>query len=880
MDIFDIDDDRYGHDIVEEALHQYQRYNDWEILEREFRNKIDDAREWSEEEIHECVSYLRSLFERMAKESSGVHLDNNYWFSTQIGHLRFWEHYKKTMKKQNWSQERIDSLTRQCTEIVNLLPNPKIRSTNQDLRKFCKKGLVYGNVQAGKTASIAGVISMYASAGCQLIIVLSGITNNLRWQTQTRLVRDLKIQDEIKWYLLTPEKDRIGKNHPYPQALLSGNAVSIGVFKKNPYALRSLLSWLAKTADKSIWEKNQVLIIDDECDQYSPNVILRDEDDNTEYSHSSINGLIVSLIKQFPRVCYVGYTATPFANVLNETPGSESLYPEDFIYALDKNEQYYGAEKIFGNGENADEEKLDVVNIVNDEEFKGLKNFTAEDLPSSLKYSIAYFIIATACKYTRGINGYSTMLIHIDLRTDVHAYIEKLVLRYISVLKEKLRMHDKSILSSFKNIWDAEKDRNPSDLIKRLFPASNENDYIIPDFDILLPDILNVIDDRNLDIVVDNSTRPAEQRLNYEDNNPHAIIVIGGNTLSRGLTLEGLLVSYFVRSSSTYDTLLQMGRWFGYRPHYEDLPRIWMTVDLLNNFRFLCGVEDEIRDEISNYDFDITPKDFAMRIKTHPRMRITRALAMQAAQVNMINFAGTYTETYNLERWDESIINGNINATRKFLASIVQLPEYHNNAWIYRNCDVSNILTYINEYAFCESNKNCKPESLKEYIGKAMEKGHLNSWNVVVKTLQDKNATDTIMLSNKIKCHPVSRARLADGQDSNIAHFSDFREPRDLMVDVDFESWSKVKNAPVEKQMHIRKDYYECMGQEVPGLLIIYPIDKNSRPRSNNAQNMALEAKQHLIGLLFEFPQIEDKELFQYMSIPLKAELEVYEEEV
>ena len=868
MDIFDFDDGRYDKNIVKEALHFYQKYNDWEILEQEFKNKIDETRNWSEQEIHDCVAYIRNMLLKLAQEAEGIHLNNDFWFSTQIESLRYWEYYKKTMKAEHWSEERVKNITRQCTEIINYLPNPQKKSTNQDLRKLCKKGLVYGNVQAGKTASMSGIISMYASAGCQLIIVLSGITNNLRWQTQTRMMKDLKILEEPHWHLLTPERDRIGKNHPYPEALLAGNAVSIGVFKKNPFALKSLLSWLSKTADSEIWKKNQVLIIDDECDQYSPNVSFIDEDDGCECKHSAINGLIVDLMHIFPRVSYVGYTATPFANILNELPGDESLYPEDFIYALDKNKNYYGSEKVFGSDDEPESEILDAVNIVEPEEYRKLKNGAEREIPKSIQKAINYFIIATACKYKRGLKNYSTMLVHIDLRTSVHANAESLINNYIRNLKKKLRNYDTNIKADFAQIWNYEKNRNPAKKIQRLFPNTNLDDYIIPDFEDLYDDILNVIDESNLQVVVDNSLRPVEQRLSYDKANPHAIIVIGGNTLARGLTLEGLLVSYFVRSSKTYDTLLQMGRWFGYRPKYEDLSRIWTTSDLLENFRFLCSVENEIREEISHYSFDITPKDFAMRVKTHPRMRITRANAMKAAEINMVNYAGTYTTTYNLERLDEKIIYKNINATRKFLSELSGQPEYHNNAWLFKNCKTQNVLEYIRLYEFSARNKSCKREPLLEYIGKAIEKGYLENWNVVVKTLQ--KGKEEFELDKRIKCYPISRARLNDGLNSNVAHFKDIKDVRDLMIDIDSKTWSNTSNASASKQIRLRKEYYTELGIKSPGLLIIYPIDKNSLPRFKSDAQTKLDAKQNLIGLVFAFPQIEDKDFFQYMSIPLE----------
>lgn len=876
MDIFDLNDERYDKYVIKEALHVYQRYNDWDNVEKEFRNKIDESRDWTDAQIHDCVSYIRDAMRKSAQEAEGIHLDNNFWFSPAMGELRYWEYYKKTMKSNHWSKDRIHNLTRQCTEIINFLPNPRMRSTNQDLKNLCKKGLVYGNVQAGKTASIAGIISMYASVECQLIIVLSGVTNNLRWQTQTRLMKDLKILEEPHWHLLTPEKDRIGKNQPYPEALLAGNDVSIGVFKKNPCALRSLLNWLKKTTNTDIWKKNQVLVIDDECDQYSPNVKLRDEDDGSEYKHSTINGLIVDLLHLFPRVSYVGYTATPFANVLNEHPGQESLYPEDFIYALDKNENYYGSEKIFGSDEDSESEILDAVNIVEPDEFHELKNGTETRMPPSLKDAINYFIIATACKHIRGLNDFSTMLIHVDMKVSVHASIESLVSPYIEELRQKLRNKDRQILAEFREIWNTEKKRNSADRIKRLFPDSNEADYLLPEFEGLYNEILNVISEQDMEIVVDNSSKPVEQRLSYEENTPLAKIVIGGNTLSRGLTLEGLLVSYFVRSSNTYDTLLQMGRWFGYRAKYEDLSRIWTTDDLLDNFRFLCTVENEIRDEIANYSFDITPKDFAMRIKTHPQMRITRALAMQAAQANMINFAGTYAVSYNLERKDIGLINKNIDATRKLLSGL-PTPVDHNNAWLYRNCDVSRILDFINSYGFSERNPTCRREILRNYVNKAIEKGHLTNWNVAVKTLKEGNAE--FHLDDRIKCYPVNRARINDGPDSSVAHFKDLKSVRDLMIDIDTETWRDHQNSGTSNQIRRRKEYYDSMGTDVPGLLIIYPINKDSVPKFSGNMQTNLEAERNLIGVIFVFPQIEDKDLFQYMSIPLDVDENFGEEE-
>lgn len=877
MDIFDFDDGRYDRYIIKEALHFYQKYNDWAILENEFRNKIDETRSWTDSQIHDCIEYIRHLLKKQKEASTGIYVNSDEWFSPGIDELRYWNYYKKTMKKEHWSNDRIEKLKKQCTDIVNFLPNPARICKDGNFKPYQKKGLVYGNVQAGKTASIAGLISMYASSGCPLIIVLSGVTNNLRWQTQERLIKDLHILDETGWHLLTPEKDRIGKNQPFVEALLAGNDVSIGVFKKNPYALTSLIRYCNQTSNDEVWKDNQVLIIDDECDQYSPNVTLRDEDDGTTYKHSAINGLIVDLMSLFPKCCYVGYTATPFANVLSEEPGEGHLYPEDFIYALDKNENYYGSNKIFGPEDDPDPVTLDAINIVDTEESRKLKDCSLREIPDSLRNAINYYIVAVACKYKRNLrDDFSTMLIHVDLKTTVHFAIEELVEEYISKVRKNWNNKDKNFISELKEIWNTEKVRNSPELVCSLFPDAKAEDYYTPELEDLFPEIDDVLSTDNLKLIVDNSLVPTTERLDYKKDEPRAYIVIGGNTLSRGLTLEGLTVSYFIRSSNTYDTLLQMGRWFGYRRKYEDLSRLWMLERLQEDFRFLCSIENEIRDEISNYTFGLTPSDYAMRIRTHFRMNITRALAMQAAKIDKINYSGTMADTRFLERKDINIINSNISATTNFLDSLPQSPSYYHNAWIYRNCDVDHILDYINNYTFDARNRSCHADTLIDYIQKAKEQNLLHKWNIVIKT---KESGTPFQLSKKINVNLVTRSRIDEHIDNTIACLKGLREPADLMIDIDDYTWEH-GDRTVAKQLQARQDYYSD-DNDIPGLLIIYPIDKDSEPRNKNSKILTtLDANQHLIALMFVFPIIKNKELYQYMSIQLNnKEDEVIEDD-
>lgn len=865
-----IDDGVYDYEIVKDVCFYYRKYGDWERLENEARNKIDEIRDWSDIDIHKMLMYIRDKIQKINDGVKGVYNPHDYWFlpdAIGVNNLEQWRYYAMTMRNNHYSSDRINNLYKQCTDIVNFLPDPKKSVSIGGEKSFIKKGLVYGNVQSGKTASICGLIAMYASVGCQFIIVLSGVTNNLRLQTQKRLVNDLRIGLEPNWRPLTPDKDRIINGTETMEAILGGHNIAIGVFKKNPAALKSLIRHCEKISDNAIWNKYQVLIIDDECDQYSPNVKLHDEDTGAQYEHSAINGFIISLMKIFKRVCYVGYTATPFANVLNELPGDETLYPEDFIYCLKKSPQYYGAEKVFGE-EDGDDETLDAINFVDDWELKNLKKGVYSSIPCSLKNAINYFIVATACKYKRGMfDKHSSMLLHIDQKTKIHSMLEELVKEYIEYIKGNYET-DSSIKDTLKEVWESEKDKNPSDLVCRLFPGVDASDYVVFDYDEITDEVSCVIE--RLEVIVDNSTKRVEDRLFYDDSKARVCIVIGGNTLSRGLTLEGLIVSYFGRGSKTYDTLLQMGRWFGYRNRYEDLCRLWMPSNLVANFMFLSSVENELRDEIESHAFGMTPKEYAIRVRYNPKLQITRKAAMQNAVISNVSYNGTYAETLFIDRKNKSIIVQNTLATKKFLGSIAGVPIKHNGVYLYDNCDVSSVLDFIQSYSFSTRNRDCKSSSLVDFITKANSKGYLKSWAVTIKSnIADSGQSIELVSGMTFNC--ISRARVNEGQELDECYIK-VHAPKDFMLDIDEETFKKLSDSGVSlnAQFNARKDYYEKCGQDQKGLLVIYPINKNSKPKNpKNTRFCTLEAEENLIGLLFVFPEIKDNDFHQYMQVAL-----------
>ncbi len=417
------------------------------------------------------------------------------------------------------------------------------------------------------------------------------------------------------------------------------------VVKKNVSRLRALIKWLS-SARGNVLAACPTLIIDDEADQASLNA-SRDPARRT-----TINQLTIDLLRTPPKAAYVGYTATPFANLLVDVANADDLYPRDFIVDLPSPADYFGPERLFGrdrlNQEEGDEVGgLDMIRLIPDEDVplvkppsRGHGSWTPV-LGESLHTALDYFLLAaTARTYAGRVNPPACLSTRPCTRTSMNSW-QLLWLRgrpsavsnwppqlempcmiwncygstNASACQPKTSIRLRSHLESWNRAW------------RRSWSA--------------------------LEVVVENSRSPI--RLDYSAEG-HPIVAIGGNTLSRGLTLVGLIVSYFVRTASAYDTLLQMGRWFGYRRGYPDLPRVWMTAELARYFFDLATVEYEIRQDIKLYELeDITPTEFAVRIRTHPVLGITARSKMQTATESFASYSGRRPQMifyrYRDEEW-------------------------------------------------------------------------------------------------------------------------------------------------------------------------------------------------------------------------------------
>jgi len=790
------------------------------------------------------------------------------WFRLEMNSVNsgFWNYYEERLQAAAWPARSIESVKTHSEMIVNRLVPPRVKFNPDNKNNYKRKGLVLGYVQSGKTASMAGIISMYADAGCSIFIILSGVNNNLQQQTEKRFRKDLGVDDRKGWYYL-PENINNSA-----QKIEGVSGILIGVFKKNARVLDNLIKYYKSVNNPSYLLDHQILIIDDECDQAAPN-----GKDYKKEERTAINRKITDLLELLPRASYIGYTATPFANVLNEPPAPKSLYPENFIHALPEPPAYFGTKQVFGRMPSGNEDEgvsgLDVINTIPSEEIKKLRGRKSEpEVTLSLENAVLYFIMATACRYLRGQIKHSSMLVHITQKVALQNKISKELDTWLSVIKKEIASGKTALIDRMKNIWDEESQKVSEDDLCRVFPDYHEDTEGLfpgtPDFKTIKPYFAEVIN--RICIKTDNSG-PSADRAVYKDDETAVYIVIGGNTLSRGLTLEGLVVSFFLRTATTYDALLQMGRWFGYRHGYEDLPRVWIPSELKEAFQFLSLVEQELREEINQYTEGLTPADIGLSIRTHPDLQVVRKKAMQAAVPFRINYLGKRIQTTYFRGRDDEWLNHNWEAGVNLLKSIENKRIKSESRIIFEGAEFDYIKKFISDYRFHESSQ-LNNNIILEFIKKANKNGYLGSWNVVLKSSH--KSRNNINITDSIEAGLVTRSKLK-GRSADEAYIKTLMSPGDILADIDY---YKIENETAEQMLAVRNSLFN---NNPPGLLILYPIDKDSTPdKGNMKERECLNAAAHVMGAAFVFPKSRpgDTGLFDKITIDLEMNTVPYYE--
>lgn len=746
--------------------------------------------------------------------------------------------YFKNAKR--WDEDTIGSVDETSTEIVSLLEDPSKSA-------FSYRGLVVGYVQSGKTANMTAVISKAVDAGYNLVVVFAGLTNKLRRQTQVRLEKDIVDRHRHNWNLLTRPDDTGDFRMPANRQFLAPRPrfAEIAVLKKNTSPLNQFLKTLKKTPS-NVLSGLRVLVIDDECDQASVN------GSGDEYNLTVINEKIRLILATLPCVSYVGYTATPFANVfINPYPPNadrlDDLYPKDFITALPKPRDYFGTETLFGraglDGDSQTDEAdgYDMVRDILAEEEAVLqparrdqKGSFQPSMPKSLEDAILYYLASCAARRVRGhATQHMSMLVHTSAYVIMHERVAGMIEDWLDQNRTSLLSHGSGLQTRMRKLWVEEADKVPADITRAAKVTFEE----------LTPQLKAVLE--VIQVPVENGE--SDDRIDYE-NEPRTYIVVGGSVLARGLTIEGLMVSYFLRSSSQYDTLLQMGRWFGYRPDYEDLPRIWMTEDLFLAFRALATVEAEIRTDIAEYkERNVTPMEFAVRVRAIPGMAITAANKMRAARVCDISFAGKHVQTIRFDHKNNDVIQRNWRAGGKLLTSLRESghERTNNKRRYYLDVPAAQVLAFLRDYAVHATHKDLSDAYLRQYITQHIEA--LAVWNVGLwEPLRSGERAASLGTFGTVGLN--SRSKLIGH--TNVADIKALMSRPDVLIDCPGEeagtrSWEELKQAR------------EAVLGPRP-LLLLYPIDANSSPAptrpGKSPVRQGLNAADHLLGFGLVFP--------------------------
>lgn len=793
-----------------------------------------------------------------------------------------------------WPEPTVRSVDDATDRILGAMENPT------EGAEFSTRGLVVGYVQSGKTANYTALIAKAVDCGYRLVIVLTGIHNSLRLQTQHRLTRELVGVDkgvpvgvgrpaaDRDWHTFT-STDLYGDFDPgnANAAALSGSNPVMIVAKKNAPVLERLLDWLKTTSEKTR-QLVPTLLIDDESDLASVNTggnrppadayAEEDEQDQCEAEArpTRINGQIRTMLALFGRVAYVAYTATPFANVLIDhravdSEAGEDLYPRSFICALPRPHGYYGAEDIFGTDST---DGLDVIRQVPEDDVALLVPRRQADapifqptVPLSLSQAIRDFALAGAARACRGdASEPATMLIHTSYYTAVQQALTKLVQEHVSDLRDEWRYaRNKGLLRSLRERW--ENDFRPVIVGTGVGP------------DCPFGDLANAIGPFLEQVQVRQVNSASEDQLDYVRDPSLKVVVVGGNRLSRGLTLEGLLVSYFVRSSRTYDTLMQMGRWFGYRKGFVDLTRIYTTATLESWFRDLAVVEHELREEIAQYDqVKLTPLDLGVKIRRHSSMLITSPLKMQAAQIIRISFSGDLLQTITFPFHDLVWLRGNIRAARTFLSSLGRPAEGRGTSRpLWQGVPYRQVVGFLQQYQMDPNALRVRSDMIRNYIARQAEHNELADWTVAVLGLaheDPKLGSIGLGVTGSPEVAMMDRSRLRNQNSLKV-----ITSPDDQKLGLTVTQRSEAERISREKGIELPAAYRRVRDPR-QGVLMIYPISRYSghsskrKPGSTREPIYADPSRgEDIIGLAFIFPYSDSDATVEYVVGPVGAEV-------
>lgn len=663
----------------------------------------------------------------------------------------YWERYQKLLFKKNLPRDVITSTDQVTDTILSRLGNPRLE------KRWDRRGMVVGHVQSGKTANYSGLICKAADAGYRLIIVIAGIHNNLRNQTQERIDEGLIGFDSGKQWGRTvggrkyvvgagefgPSRRPVSlttRIHDFNKARADSDRSEIGdyvepvvlVIKKNHRTLANLLDWLKDNSARGDQEMidQPMLLIDDEADNASI---------NTKYGKklvTTINGQIRDLLNMFHRSCYVGYTATPFANIFidpdqDDEMYNEDLFPRDFIIGLDAPTNYFGPTKIFVDGLPEEGDPTWLRYITDNEDILPIKHkidHELDALPSSLTRALRTFLLARTIRNLRGQKAtHCSMLVNASRFTAVQGRLRN-------------RLHE--TLERIQNSVRINASRGAAALSDPEIAALHgvwQEEYSDTEFDwpSIQSELLDAIASAK---IVEVNSRANDLDYSNSGESGQTVVAVGGFSLSRGLTLEGLTVTWFLRNTMMYDTLMQMGRWFGYRGGYEDLCRIWMPAEAIDWYAFIANAAEELHDELRTMEkAKATPRMFGLAVRSHPASLLVTArnkMGSGKKVTTLVGLSNKFVETSKV-----SIRPSDLSANLAIAKSLVSklngagLRE-DPTPWgtLVRGVSVEFIDEFLAGWRNTEQSVTTDPGPVRSYI-RARRADELQTWDVLIPSL-------------------------------------------------------------------------------------------------------------------------------------------------
>ena len=855
---------------------------------------------------------------------------------------RYWHRLQRYLER-SLPVDVVEALDKSTDGIIAQLEDPGKKGP------WDRRGLVVGHVQSGKTSSYSALICKAADAGYKIIVVLAGMHNNLRSQTQIRL------EEAFLGYETSPNRDpgnplgvffedRDPSIHPHCATTRENNGdfntaaakrFSISpeerpwlfVVKKNKTVLGRLLKWMQSNhvsdgADpatgRRIVNKLPLLVIDDEADNASVDTGEQEFVDGVadpEHEPKAINGLIRKILNTFAKSAYVGYTATPFANVFIHREGKttdegEDLFPRSFIRNLAAPSNYVGPARVFGlrSHGGARVGGLPLTRVIDDHvddagagwmPAKHNKHHVpmhggADALPPTLREAIQSFALTCAARACRGQKAkHCSMLVHVTRLTAVQKEVRRQVDDYVKRMAQRLTrgIDHAALLAELRKLWET--DFVPTSAAVALSHAEGDSQAEMPTWaqvEATLPDAL-------ADIEVKTINGSAKDALDYVEKEATGmkVIAIGGDKLARGLTLEGLTTSYFVRTTKMYDTLMQMGRWFGYRPGYLDLCRLYTTPGLVRSFGLIADASEELREEFdAMVAVNGTPDKYGIKVASHPSLLVTSPMKMRTARTIKLSYSGVMVQTVSFQS-DKDSLQNNLDLADQLLAELKEPDESapkrgrpdkplsfaHSHIW--RDAPSESVIGFLRAYATPTGIERANGAVMAEFIEAMNQRGELKLWTVALVAEGKPGAGYTFANGVNVDTMP-SRG---DGKVTGRYSIGVLTDPADEGIDVDQERWNKALALAVahwEKDPARGRDTpptvpngralrdlrsVQHAGDESRGLLLVYPLS----PKELESV-LPKDWDKPIVGFAVSFPSSE-----QDVSVEYKVDHLLWEEQ-